>query len=221
MLPRRWVVERSFAWCLRSRRLVRDYERRTDTSEAVILWSMTMLMSRRLPPTASSVALRQRGRQREPARFPLYQPASFHQPLQPCPCAFNTGGRRTVPAQHYRRPSGTKPVASRIGSGGHQRLVVRRQFFYLGRVSAMRHRPARSDRLPPRHLTGHVGGCVLLGQRLQVLFQADHRRRCTSSASARAARTRSNSSSSRFTWTRSGWARRTTPPRSPPPSSGV
>ncbi|MFI9825810.1 IS5 family transposase [Streptomyces sp. NPDC052013] len=47
-LPRRWVVERSFAWCLRSRRLVRDYERRTDTSEAVILWSMTMLMSRRL-----------------------------------------------------------------------------------------------------------------------------------------------------------------------------
>ncbi|MFJ2716337.1 transposase [Streptomyces sp. NPDC087437] len=46
--PRRWVVERSFAWFLRSRRLVRDYERRTDTSEAVILWSMTTLMSRRL-----------------------------------------------------------------------------------------------------------------------------------------------------------------------------
>ncbi|CAL9491347.1 hypothetical protein SUDANB145_03228 [Streptomyces sp. enrichment culture] len=38
----------SFAWCLRSRRLVRDYERRTDTSEAVTLWSMTMLMSRRM-----------------------------------------------------------------------------------------------------------------------------------------------------------------------------
>lgn len=48
VLPRRWVVERSFAWLLRSRRLVRDYERRADTSEAVILWSMTMLMSRRL-----------------------------------------------------------------------------------------------------------------------------------------------------------------------------
>ncbi|PWI11154.1 IS5 family transposase [Streptomyces sp. NWU339] len=47
VLPRRWVVERSFAWFLRSRRLVRDYERRTDTSEAVVLWSMTMLMSRR------------------------------------------------------------------------------------------------------------------------------------------------------------------------------
>ncbi|MEV1055502.1 hypothetical protein ACFWZR_27050 [Streptomyces sp. NPDC059017] len=29
-------------------RAVRDYEQRTDTSEMVILWSMTMLMSRRL-----------------------------------------------------------------------------------------------------------------------------------------------------------------------------
>ncbi|WP_344323752.1 IS5 family transposase [Streptomyces macrosporus] len=48
VLPRRWVVERSFAWLLRSRRLVRDYERRTDTGETVVLWSMTMLMSRRL-----------------------------------------------------------------------------------------------------------------------------------------------------------------------------
>jgi transposase len=48
VLPRRWVVERSFAWLLRSRRLVRDYERRTDTSESIVLWSMTMLMSRRL-----------------------------------------------------------------------------------------------------------------------------------------------------------------------------
>ncbi|MEU1790279.1 transposase [Streptomyces sparsogenes] len=47
-LPRRWVVERSFAWLLRSRRLVRDYERCTDTSKSLILWSMTMLMSRRL-----------------------------------------------------------------------------------------------------------------------------------------------------------------------------
>ncbi|MEV4342304.1 IS5 family transposase [Streptomyces sp. NPDC049590] len=48
VLPRRWVVERSFAWFLRSWRLVRDYERRPDISEAVVLWSMTMLMSRRL-----------------------------------------------------------------------------------------------------------------------------------------------------------------------------
>ncbi|MCE7082941.1 IS5 family transposase [Streptomyces sp. ST2-7A] len=48
VLPRRWVVERTFAWLMRSRRLARDYERRPDSSETMILWSMTMVMSRRL-----------------------------------------------------------------------------------------------------------------------------------------------------------------------------
>ncbi len=48
VLPRRWVVERTFAWLMRSRRLARDYERRSDTSAAFVLWSMTMVMSRRL-----------------------------------------------------------------------------------------------------------------------------------------------------------------------------
>lgn len=54
VLPRRWVVERTFGWLMRSRRLARDYERRCDSSEAMILWSMTMLMTRRLaaPPRA-------------------------------------------------------------------------------------------------------------------------------------------------------------------------
>lgn len=48
VLPKRWVVERSFGWLLRSRRLSRDFERRCDSSEAMILWSLTMLMTRRL-----------------------------------------------------------------------------------------------------------------------------------------------------------------------------
>jgi transposase len=48
MLPKRWLVERTFAWLMRSRRLARDYERRTDSAEAMIWWSMTMVMSRRL-----------------------------------------------------------------------------------------------------------------------------------------------------------------------------
>ncbi|MEU0950604.1 transposase [Streptomyces canus] len=39
VLPVRRVVERSLAWFLRSRRLVRDYERRAKTSESVVLWS--------------------------------------------------------------------------------------------------------------------------------------------------------------------------------------
>lgn len=33
---------------MRSRRLARDYERRTASAEAMIYWSMTMVMSRRL-----------------------------------------------------------------------------------------------------------------------------------------------------------------------------
>ncbi|MFE1443775.1 IS5 family transposase [Streptomyces sp. NPDC058739] len=48
VLPKRWLVERTFGWLMHSRRLARDYERRTDTSEAVIRWAMSMVMSRRL-----------------------------------------------------------------------------------------------------------------------------------------------------------------------------
>lgn len=48
VLPRRWVIERTLSWLMRSRRLVRDYETLPATSESMILWSMTMLMSRRL-----------------------------------------------------------------------------------------------------------------------------------------------------------------------------
>jgi len=48
VLPRRWVVERTFAWLLNSRRLARDYETLPATSEAMIRWSMVTRMSRRL-----------------------------------------------------------------------------------------------------------------------------------------------------------------------------
>jgi transposase len=48
VLPKRWLVERTFAWLMRSRRLARDYEARTDSAEAMIYWSMSMVMSRRL-----------------------------------------------------------------------------------------------------------------------------------------------------------------------------
>ncbi|WP_328307491.1 transposase [Streptomyces sp. NBC_00442] len=46
VLPKRWLVERTFAWLMHSRRLARDYETRTDTSETMIRWSMSMVMSR-------------------------------------------------------------------------------------------------------------------------------------------------------------------------------
>jgi transposase len=47
-LPRRWVVERTFGWMGRWRRLVRDYERRCDVSEAMIHVSMGALLLRRI-----------------------------------------------------------------------------------------------------------------------------------------------------------------------------
>lgn len=48
ILPRRWVVERTFGWLTRYRRLVRDYEARLDVSEAMIYAAMTNLLVRRI-----------------------------------------------------------------------------------------------------------------------------------------------------------------------------
>jgi putative transposase len=51
VLPRRWVVERTFAWLGRCRRLSRDYEQRTESSEAMVRLAMIGVMLRRLEPT--------------------------------------------------------------------------------------------------------------------------------------------------------------------------
>jgi putative transposase len=48
VLPRRWVVERTFAWLLCNRRLSREYERLCATSETFIYLTMIRLMLRRL-----------------------------------------------------------------------------------------------------------------------------------------------------------------------------
>lgn len=45
--PRRWIVERTFGWMMRWRRLVRDHEQRCDVSEAMIHVSMGALLLRR------------------------------------------------------------------------------------------------------------------------------------------------------------------------------
>lgn len=47
VLPKRWIVERTFAWLGRFRRLSKDYEQRTDVSETMILIAMITLMARR------------------------------------------------------------------------------------------------------------------------------------------------------------------------------
>ena len=50
LLPKRWVVERTFAWFGRSRRLSKDYERRTDSSESMLRLSAIHLLVKRLAP---------------------------------------------------------------------------------------------------------------------------------------------------------------------------
>jgi putative transposase len=44
ILPRRWVVERTFKWMIHWRRLVRDYEARLDVSDALIYVAMGSLL---------------------------------------------------------------------------------------------------------------------------------------------------------------------------------
>jgi len=48
VVRRRWVVERTFGWLMRWRRLVRDYERRTENHEAMVYWATIFIMTRRL-----------------------------------------------------------------------------------------------------------------------------------------------------------------------------
>lgn len=50
LLPKRWVVERTFGWNDRCRRHSKDYERRTDSSEAMVTISSIGIMLQRLAP---------------------------------------------------------------------------------------------------------------------------------------------------------------------------
>jgi putative transposase len=48
VLPKRWIVERTFSWLLQNRRLSKDYERLVQTSESLIEVAMIRLILRRL-----------------------------------------------------------------------------------------------------------------------------------------------------------------------------
>ena len=50
VLPKRWIVERTFAWLGKCRRLSKDYEHLVSSSEAMIRLAMIGLMARRLQP---------------------------------------------------------------------------------------------------------------------------------------------------------------------------
>ena len=51
VLPRRWVIERSWSWLMNHRRLQLDYERRPDVTEGFIWAASSRLMLRQLAPT--------------------------------------------------------------------------------------------------------------------------------------------------------------------------
>ncbi len=48
MMPKRWIVERTFAWLVRSRRLTKEYEGLPETTEAWVRIAMFHLMLKRL-----------------------------------------------------------------------------------------------------------------------------------------------------------------------------
>ncbi len=48
VLPKRWIVERTFAWLGRSRRLSKDYEALCETTESWVMIAMIQLMTKRL-----------------------------------------------------------------------------------------------------------------------------------------------------------------------------
>ena len=48
VLPRRWVVERTFGWIMKHRRCVRDYERLPQHHETYLYWSMIQVMAARV-----------------------------------------------------------------------------------------------------------------------------------------------------------------------------
>ena len=54
VLPKRWIVERTFAWISRNRRLARDFERYATTVAAFIRLAMIRIMLRRLAASRSS-----------------------------------------------------------------------------------------------------------------------------------------------------------------------
>ena len=49
VIRRRWVVERTFAWIMKCRRLVRDYEQLTEVAETLITIAACVTLIRRSP----------------------------------------------------------------------------------------------------------------------------------------------------------------------------
>ena len=153
VLPKRWIVERFFAHLMRSRRLVRDFERSIASAEAMVYWSMTMLMTAALPGHVL--------RERESARCRLNQPAARRQPLDLRSHCLHLSryGVQAEAGGHLlaRQRSLTESVT--VAEGLQDALVVHRQR-RPGQPRAP-HRLRRLRRFGPRRL--HTGSRQTLG----------------------------------------------------------
>jgi hypothetical protein len=88
VLPRRWVVERTFGWFNRERRLSKDYERLPATTEAFIHITMVRLMTRRLARHESRLVCQTR----EPTpRLTIVVVPTAHPRRQPLPALLPAG----------------------------------------------------------------------------------------------------------------------------------
>ncbi|WP_237110756.1 IS5 family transposase [Nonomuraea sp. MG754425] len=76
VLPRRWVVERTFAWLVGYRRLVRVYERKPEHHEALIWWATVHQMTRR--PTRELADLPPASRWNDPPPLPMLSSPDRH-----------------------------------------------------------------------------------------------------------------------------------------------
>ncbi|MFF0143435.1 IS5 family transposase [Streptomyces sp. NPDC005227] len=174
VLPRCWVVERTFAWLMHSRRLARRYETLPAGSEAMIRWSMVTRMGRRLA--------RARAADRRCPRRLLHEPPALRQApgLRAHPLDLR---RRRRQAQLHRDLPGLQRSLARWASPVERvqdPLVVRRQHrhrhsFAPRRHDRARHRRGRGRGFLLRPGLGHRGGPGSRGgQSLDQLFPRDH-----------------------------------------------
>src|SRR5512142_1204548 len=113
-LPKRWVAERSFAWLGRDRRHSKDYERRTESSEAWIKISAIGGMTRRLAPdeTRKPIPFKY-ARSEYSTAFRRWLRVADSSPV-PSEARLKPSGQR--PAQRLSEPSAAEAFRPKAGS---------------------------------------------------------------------------------------------------------
>ena len=125
VLPRRWVVERTFAWISKHRRTVRDYETLPASHEAMILWAMIALMTRRLTQPAELsdahlVSGKTRSQYLAPSPSPCSparRPGTSRPPSAVTPSARQTGRPAARPSRIFTLTASMKITAYTEPSG--------------------------------------------------------------------------------------------------------